>query len=58
VDVAFQRAGEAQPRTVTMERRNVLLRDVPLGLLLGDPADRVGYVKLRGFSASASQVPT
>ena len=47
MEVTFQRAGEGERRTVRMQRRNVLLRDVALGLLLGDPADRVGYQKLR-----------
>jgi len=32
----------------------VLLRDVPLGMTLGKDEDRVGYVKLQGFSTSAA----
>jgi hypothetical protein len=56
------RAGEAEARAVRMTRRTVLLRDVPLGVLLGDPADAIGSARPRHTRTSraplSAQGPT
>jgi C-terminal processing protease CtpA/Prc len=44
--------GLSDVQTCEITRKVVLLRDVPLGMTLGKDSERVGYVKLQGFSTS------
>lgn len=54
VVLKYKRPGVDTVQSCELTRKIVLLRDVPLGMTLGKDEDRVGYVKLQGFSTSAA----
>jgi len=54
VELKYKRPGMDGVQTCELTRKIVLLRDVPLGMTLGKDEERVGYVKLQGFSTSAA----
>ncbi|EKX54929.1 hypothetical protein GUITHDRAFT_99580 [Guillardia theta CCMP2712] len=54
VKIRYSRPGIAEVQEQELKRRIVLLRDVPLGMMIGDEAEKIGYVKLQGFSSSAA----
>jgi hypothetical protein len=41
-------------QTCELTRKTILLRDVPLGMSFGEGGQRIGFVKLGGFSSSAA----
>jgi len=53
--LSIERPGAKDLISMELQRRVVLLRDVPLATTLGGEEDGVGYIKLQGFSASATQ---
>lgn len=54
VELKYKRPGVDGIQTCELTRKIVLLRDVPLGMTLGKDDERIGYVKLQGFSTSAA----
>jgi hypothetical protein len=53
VVLKFSRPGIPGVQSCELTRQVVQLRDVPLGMFLGGRDERIGYVKLQGFSSSA-----
>lgn len=53
VTLKFERPGVNGVQSLALTRQVVLLRDVPVATQIGDPAEGVAYVKLRGFSENA-----
>ena len=57
VTIRFERDGVPGVQSVTMPRSVVRVRDVKVAMLLGNPANGVGYIQLSGFAAdTGSQV--
>ena len=53
VVLKFSRPGIPGLQTCELTRQIIQMRDVPLGMFLGGRDERIGYVKLQGFSSSA-----
>ena len=54
VDIEYERPGVPQPQQIALQRKVVVIRDVPLAITVGQGDQKVGYAKLRGFSSSSS----
>jgi len=55
VDISFTRQGVPGVQTVTMPRIVVKIHDVKLATLIGNKADGIGYIQLRGFTQDAGR---
>jgi len=53
VVLKFSRPGIPGLQTCELTRQIIQMRDVPLGMFLGGRDEKIGYVKLQGFSSSA-----
>lgn len=53
VDLTVKREGSSQPLTFTLARKNVHIKDVPVSTFVGNPKDRIGYIRLQSFAKDA-----
>lgn len=53
IEITVERAGEPAPLSFTLTREQVQLRNVTYRGFLGDPEDRIGYLKLERFTREA-----
>lgn len=53
VDLTVKREGSTQPLTFTLARKNVHIKDVPVSTFVGNPKDRIGYIRLQSFAKDA-----
>ncbi|KAJ1476536.1 hypothetical protein T484DRAFT_1824555 [Baffinella frigidus] len=54
VNIEYKRPGVPATQQISLPRKAVVLRDVPLALTIGEGDQKVAYAKLRGFSSSAA----
>lgn len=54
VDVTVSRQGAPSPLSFQLPRRSVHIKDVPAATLVGDPRDRIGYIRLQSFAKDAA----
>lgn len=54
VNVAVRREGVSQALEFTLARRSVHIKDVPVSAFVGDPKDRIGYIRLQSFAKDAA----
>lgn len=54
VDVSIRREGVGHPLQFTLARRSVHIKDVPVSAFVGDPKDRIGYIRLQSFAKDAA----
>ncbi|KAA8494377.1 Carboxy-terminal-processing protease [Porphyridium purpureum] len=53
VRVQVQRPGVPEPLAFQLERKRVMLRDVPTTAYIGSETNRVGYIRLQSFARNA-----
>eukprot|EP00186_Timspurckia_oligopyrenoides_P001896 CAMPEP_0182447856 /NCGR_PEP_ID=MMETSP1172-20130603/20956_1 /TAXON_ID=708627 /ORGANISM="Timspurckia oligopyrenoides, Strain CCMP3278" /LENGTH=676 /DNA_ID=CAMNT_0024644471 /DNA_START=119 /DNA_END=2149 /DNA_ORIENTATION=- len=55
VKVLVSRPGSKDLLSFQLKRNRITIRDVPAVALIGDPADRIGYIKLQSFARNAGK---
>ena len=54
VDLAVSREGSRGLLRFSLARRNVHIKDVPVATFVGNPKDRIGYIRLQSFAKDAA----
>lgn len=54
VNLSVRREGVVEPLSFSLSRRSVRIKDVPAFAFVGDPNDRIGYIRLQSFAKDAA----
>ncbi|KAI0560953.1 Peptidase S41 [Gracilaria domingensis] len=54
VSVTVRREGAQEPLTFSLARQSVRIKDVPAFGFVGNPSDRIGYIRLQSFAKDAA----